>query len=330
MDFGVDTSDEVNIIVNWVRGLDQTGLRRRQLPQDFDLDGSTETVTWRLGDVVHSTPIAVSRPAEGYHFIYRDQSYGLFAARYNNRRHVIYFGANDGMLHAVNGGFYDGTQKRFCLTPDCNNETAAPALGAELWAYVPYNLLPHLKCLTQPNYEHKYFVDLKPRIFDVQIFDDDSSTTNIHPGGWGTLLVGGMRFGGARIAANTIDADNDNAPDYAADTRQFTSAYFIFDITDPEQSPVLLGELTFENSTLQTDLGFSTAMPTVIPMKTGANTSEWYLVLGSGPTAIDGTSDQQAKIVVFPLKALLESPRAALRIPAAAPTALNEAGRFVL
>jgi type IV pilus assembly protein PilY1 len=330
MDFGVDTSDEVNIIVNWVRGLDQTGLRRRQLPQDFDLDGSTETVTWRLGDVVHSTPIAVSRPAEGYHFIYRDQSYGLFAARYNNRRHVIYFGANDGMLHAVNGGFYDGTQKRFCLTPDCNNETAAPALGAELWAYVPYNLLPHLKCLTQPNYEHKYFVDLKPRIFDVQIFDDDSSTTNIHPGGWGTLLVGGMRFGGARIAANTIDADNDNAPDYAADTRQFTSAYFIFDITDPEQSPVLLGELTFENSTLQTDLGFSTAMPTVIPMKTGANTSEWYLVLGSGPTAIDGTSDQQAKIVVFPLKALLESPRAALRIPAAAPTALNEAGRFLL
>jgi len=35
-----------------------------------------ETVTWRLGDVVHSNPVAVSRLAEGHHYIYRDQSYG--------------------------------------------------------------------------------------------------------------------------------------------------------------------------------------------------------------------------------------------------------------
>ncbi len=36
LDFGVQTSDEVDTIVNWVRGLDQTGLRQRQLPTDFD------------------------------------------------------------------------------------------------------------------------------------------------------------------------------------------------------------------------------------------------------------------------------------------------------
>ena len=109
LDFGVQTSAEVDTIVNWVRGLDQTGLRQRQIPTDFDMDGTPQTLTWRLGDVVHSTPIAVSRPAEGYHYIYRDTSYGLFAAHWNKRRHVIYFGANDGMLHAVNGGFYDET-----------------------------------------------------------------------------------------------------------------------------------------------------------------------------------------------------------------------------
>ncbi len=177
LDFGVQTSDEVDSIVNWVRGLDQTGLRQRQLPTDFDMDGTPQTLTWRLGDVVHSTPIAVSRPAEGYHYIYRDSSYGRFAAHYNNRRHVIYFGANDGMLHAVNGGFYDETHKKFCLTEDCTNENTAPELGAELWAYVPYNLLPHLKCLTDPNYDHKYFVDMKPRIFDVQIFDPADDRT---------------------------------------------------------------------------------------------------------------------------------------------------------
>ncbi|UCF92652.1 MAG: hypothetical protein JSW39_00405 [Desulfobacterales bacterium] len=330
MDFGVPTSDEVNAIVNWVRGLDQSGLRQRQLPMDFDLDGTPTAVTWRLGDVVHSTPIAVSRPAEGYHFIYRDYSYGLFAARYNNRRHVIYFGGNDGMLHAVNGGFYSEPQKKFCLTEDCNDEDTAPALGAELWAYVPYNLLPHLKCLSAPDYDHKYFVDLKPRIFDVQIFDDDSATTNIHPGGWGTILVGGMRFGGARVSAHELDLADNGVENYSNDTRQFTSAYFIFDVTNPEEPPVLLGELTFKDSASHTDLGYTAAMPAVVPMKTGADTSEWYLVLGSGPTEVDGTSTQEAKVAVFPLKKLTKSPRAAFQIPASAPNASLEAGRFVL
>jgi type IV pilus assembly protein PilY1 len=327
LDFGVQNSAEVDTIVNWVRGLDQTGLRQRQIETDFDLDGTPQTVTWRLGDVVHSTPIAVSRPAEGYHFIYRDQSYGQFAAHYNKRRHVVYFGGNDGMLHAVNGGFYDETHKKFCLTEDCTNEITAPELGAELWAYVPYNLLPHLKCLTDLNYDHKYFVDMKPRIFDVQIFDD---TDPDHPGGWGTILVGGMRFGGARISAQDLDMADNGVQDYPADLRQFTSAYFIFDITNPEVKPELLGELTF-NSASHADLGFTTPMPTVVPMKTAANTSEWYLVLGSGPTALDGTSNQRAKVAVFSLKTLTTSPRAAFQIPAGTPTTSSgQAGAFPL
>ncbi len=300
-------------------------MRQRQLPTDFDLDGSTETVTWRLGDVVHSTPIAVSRPSEGYHYIYRDSSYGTFAAHYNKRRHVIYFGGNDGMLHAVNGGFYDEVDKKFCLTADCTNENSAPELGAELWAYVPYNLLPHLKCLADPNYDHKYFVDLKPRIFDVQIFSPDAD----HPGGWGTILVGGMRFGGARISAHDLDLADNGVADYPSDTRQFISAYFILDVTNPEKAPALLGEMTFDSGS-DADMGFSATMPTVVPMKTGANTSEWYLVLGSGPTAIDGTSTQAGKVAVYSLKKLTSSPRSALRIPDALPASTNDAGRFAL
>ena len=325
LDFGVETSTDVNAIVNWVRGQDQPGMRQRQLPTDFNLDGSTETVTWRLGDVVHSTPIAVSRPSEGYHYIYRDSSYGTFAAQYNKRRHVVYFGGNDGMLHAVNGGFYDEVDKKFCLTSDCTNENSAPDLGAELWAYVPYNLLPHLKCLADPDYEHKYFVDLKPRIFDVQIFSSDAD----HPEGWGTILVGGMRFGGARITAHDLDLADNGTADYPSDTRQFTSAYFILDVTNPEKAPVLLGEMTFDSAS-DADMGFSATMPTVVPMKTGANTAEWYLVLGSGPTAIDGTSTQAGKVAVFSLKKLTASPRSALRIPDTLPTSTNDAGRFVL
>ncbi|MGD9105405.1 MAG: PilC/PilY family type IV pilus protein [Desulfobacterales bacterium] len=328
LDFGLQTNVEVNEIVKWVRGLDQAGQRSREMPYDFDLDGTPTDVTWRLGDVVHSTPISVSRPSEGFHFLYRDTSYAQFVETYKNRRNVIYFGANDGMIHAINGGFYNETQKKFCLTADCQSESSAPELGAELWAYVPYNLLPHLKCLTDPAYEHKYFVDLHPRIFDVRIFDP---TDGIHTGGWGTIMVQGMRFGGAKVLAGTLDLDEDSSPDYPADIREFTSAYVILDITDPENPPTLLGEMTLTTSGAEVDLGYTTSTPTIVTMKNGADVGDtsWYLILGNGPTNVDGTSSQNAKIAVLPLSWLAGTPTA-LRIPDSTPTLGNEGGTFTL
>jgi len=322
LDFGVQTSAEVNDIVKWVRGLDQSGQRSRKVT----ISGITKT--WRLGDVVHSTPISVSRPSEGYHSLYRDSTYAEFSSQYNNRRHVIYFGANDGMLHAVNGGFYNEQENKFCLTSDCQSEGFAPELGAELWAYVPYNLLPDLQCLSQSGYEHKFLVDLRPRIFDVKIFADDT----VHPGGWGTILVAGMRFGGTRVQPSGLDLDDDLVSDYPYDNREFTSAYIVFDITDPESPPVLLGELTRTNTGTETDLGYTTVVPTVVVMKSGAS-NDWYLVMGSGPTTVDGTSDQAAKLAVYPLKYLTGQGIAAakpFRIPEAEPSSADQRGRFTL
>ncbi|MCJ7681467.1 MAG: hypothetical protein MUP70_12125, partial [Candidatus Aminicenantes bacterium] len=324
LDFGLQTTAEVNEVVKWVRGYDQAGQRSREMPFDFDLDGVPADVTWRLGDVVHSTPISVTRPSEGFHFLYRDNSYAQFLNTYKNRRNVIYFGANDGMIHAVNGGFYNETQNKFCLTADCESETSGPELGAELWAYVPYNLLPHLKCLTDPSYEHKYFVDLHPRVFDVRIFD---STDGVHTGGWGTILVQGMRFGGAKVLPGTLDLDDNGSADYPADTREFTSAYFILDITDPEGPPTLLGEITLTTGGTEVDLGYTISSPTMVTMKNGADASDtsWYLILGSGPTNVDGTSTQDAKLAVLPLNWLVGTPKT-LRIPDAIPTVGNDQG----
>jgi type IV pilus assembly protein PilY1 len=73
-----------------------------------------------------------------------------------------------------------------------------------------------------------------------------------------------------------------------------SSAFFIFDITNPESPPTLLGEISFDG------LGFTTCYPAVIPMNdkdlvTGAiNANNWYLVLGSGPAAAGGTADSTA------------------------------------
>ncbi|MBW1818598.1 MAG: hypothetical protein JRJ60_15760 [Deltaproteobacteria bacterium] len=325
LDFGVQTSAEVNGVVDWVRGLDQAGMRSRQFARDFNQDGNMTAFTWRLGDIVNSTPMAVTVPAEAYHLIYRDYSYSKLVAKYQKRRHVIYFGGNDGMLHAVNGGFYDTDQKGFCRTADCSGAAGAPALGAELWAYVPYNLLPHLQCLTDPAYEHRYFVDLRPRMFDVRIFPDDDD----HPDGWGTILVGGMRFGGGKVQAGTLDLDGDSTPDYPGDTREFTSAYFILDITNPEKPPVLLGEFTRTTTGGEVDLGYTTIICTVVPMKEG-DVTKWYLMLGTGPTEIDGTTavGDMAKLAVLPLGRFTESVPKAFRIPDAAPASPDECGVF--
>ncbi len=166
-----NANSNVGDIVDWIRGVEVSGLRSRTLNKPMINVSPDPEVVWRLGDVIHSTPTTVARPMENLHLLYQDGSYTDFVRRWANRRHVVYFGANDGMMHAVNGGFYDDESDKFCLDAACSESpTNVPDLGAELWAYVPYNLQPHLKCLTDPNYadSHKYDVDQPPRIFGAR------------------------------------------------------------------------------------------------------------------------------------------------------------------
>lgn len=268
--------------------------------------------TWRLGDIVYSSPTLVAAPAEGYDFIYNDWSYEVFYQKYLNRRQVVYVGANDGMLHAFNSGFYNSQKKGFDLNHD--GETQYP-LGMELWAYVPYNLLPHLRWLMNPEYGtdlHVPYMDLEPRAYDVRIFfESDGSTpidNNRYPNGWGTILVAGMRLGGP-----TIQADLDKDGVFNNNDRTMSSAYVIIDITDPEQPPNVLAEIAMPNQ------GFTLSHPAVMPMTTPdtkqASENEWFLVFGSGPANAQGeadpgkmatcTSDQKGRFFILDLKHLV-------------------------
>src|SRR5207247_1923618 len=80
------------------------------------------------------------------------------------------------------------------------------------------------------------------------------------------------------------------------------SSYFVLDVTNPEKDPVLLW--VFRDK----DLGLTTAAPAVLRVNslTDANTSsaneKWYVVFGTGPTHIDGSSGQTAKMFVVDLK----------------------------
>jgi len=379
-DFDAFLMEQTKREVNWIRGkdfvdsqgqpetltingVDLPGLEMRSRQIDYDNDGTDNT--WRLGDIVYSSPTVVGRPMENFHFLYNDASYSRFADKYLERRQVIYTGANDGMIHAFNGGFYNARAKAYCreVNPDydpldvttepaCLEDKTSvdqPELGAELWGYIPFNLLPHLYWLTEVGYskgQHVYFVDQKPRIFDAKIFQEESECGSssgyhdsacIHPDGWGTVMVIGMRLGGGTIAT---DVNRDDKPDYAFEAYKdsnlngqwdhgepvtvdcnnngkydpgpviesmntdcnnngvrdnilpLKSSYMVFDITDPERKPSLLGELT------PPELGFTTVYPSVIAMRDGdhdnnfgdydSNRPElgenrWFLAFGSGP-----------------------------------------------
>ncbi len=291
-------------LVNYIRGSDAVpGMRSRTVR----MDGDSQARVWRLGDIVHSSPVVVGRPGDGYDVAYRDISYTDFRNQYLYRRQVVYAGANDGMIHAFNAGFYSLGSSAFTkggTHPVTGAAVSEYDLGAELWAYVPRNLLPHLRWLGEENYPHVYYVDGEPKAYDVNIFTPDDT----HPGGWGTILVVGFRLGGGEIA---LDLDGDAADDFTS-----RSAYVVLDITDPESPPKLLAEITDPN------LGFTTGLPALVKgrmanLTTGAYDAAadaWYLAFGSGPAGTsaatrrvalaDGVSHQSARLYLFNLTTL--------------------------
>ncbi|MBV1915216.1 MAG: hypothetical protein KUG72_07510 [Pseudomonadales bacterium] len=300
-------SDDVANLVNYIRGEEgatyaaspTTGFRSRTI--DYNNDSTDEV--WRLGDIIHSSPIVVAKPNKNYHTQYNDYTYQAYINQYSERRQVLYVGANDGMLHAFNAGFWDESSSSFNTTDSTSTAVAHP-LGSELWAYVPHNLLPHLQWLADPNYAHVYYVDGAPKAHDVRIFADDST----HPGGWGTILVVGMRFGGG---PNNLDIDNDTV-----DETTTRSAYIVLDITDPESAPTLIAEITDPN------LGYTIGAPTLVKQRkagivNGWNTPDvnnWYLAFGSGPIGsqglTNGRSNQNARYYLYDLgDAALTIPR---------------------
>ena len=276
------SSTKTTDLVNYIRGDDSIS-NSRSRTIDYDSDGTDEV--WRLGDIIHSSPIMVSSPDTGYDDDYGDTTYAGFVTKYNNRRQVVYVGANDGMIHAFNGGFWDETNKKFKLKNA--SETEHP-LGSELWAYIPTNLLPHLQWLKDPDYPHVYYMDGEGFAQDVKIFPTTDTTKHIN--GWGTILVMGMRYGGGAI---DLDIDGDGAIDQTTG-----SGYVIMDITDPESAPVLLAEITAP------EFGYTTSKPVIAKNTTG----EWTLVFGSGPhgdsALTTGHSDQNARIIKVNLKTI--------------------------
>ncbi len=276
-------SNAMNLI-NFIRGDEVPGLRTRMLEVPV---GSGSYSVWKLGDPIHSTPTIVGAPKERYDLIYGDPTYNTFYLQYRSRRQVAYVGANDGMLHAFNAGYYHkgddpvtaGVIEHGWFTKNPTDNASGPKLGAELWGFVPQELLPQLQWLARTDYTHVYYVDLKPKVSDVRIFAPDAD----HPDGWGTILIGGFRMGGS--CGNCIAGSG--APPMTATIggipKTFYSAYFVLDVTNPEVDPKLLWVFT------DSGLGLTTAYPAIARMNPTSDSSidktneKWFVIFGSGP-----------------------------------------------
>jgi type IV pilus assembly protein PilY1 len=141
-------------LIAWTRGEDVAPYRDRG--------------GWKLGDIIHSTPVVIGSPAD-----FRvDEDYMSFMAANANRTKMVYVGGNDGMLHA----FYVSS-------------------GHEAWAFIPEFALPKLQEIAAPFYCHTYSVDQTSAVQDVKLH-----------GVWRTVLVCGGRQGGAGYFALDVTA----------------------------------------------------------------------------------------------------------------------------
>ena len=166
-DLGAADSTERDAIIDWVKGADI-----------FDEDGDESKTDMRAsvhGDVLHSRPAVIN---------YGGDDNDIY----------IFYGANDGVFHAVKGG----------------KETDNPTGGDELWGFVMPEHFGQLKAL----YDNSVMADItdKPYFADgsISVYRNPDLTTIDKTGSDDVILYVTMRRGGRFLYA--IDVTNPSAP----------------------------------------------------------------------------------------------------------------------
>ena len=144
----------------------------------------------RLGDIIGSQPLYISKPRR----LYKDEGYTSYRLAQKDRKPMVYVGSNDGMLHA----FYAETDLTKTITV---NSTTRLAAAREAWAFVPTAMMAEMPRLASTDYEsaHRYFVDGSPVTADIKVGNT-----------WKTIIVGGFNKGGKGYYA--LDVTNPEAP----------------------------------------------------------------------------------------------------------------------
>lgn len=211
-----DTSNEERFVAG--------GFRNRDL-KSWEKADPGDPNFWVLGDIISSDPEYVGVGSQGYESLpfgsAGQASYATYVSAHKaTRTPAIYVGANDGMLHAFN-----------------------VTNGVELFAVIPDAVFPNLANLTDPAYNHQFFVNGSPNSGDAYLNNALS-----HASGWNTVVATGLGAGGNSIIA--VDATRTDAT---------SASQFMWEYTEA-------------------DMGYTYSQPQVVRLNDG----QWAAVFGNG------------------------------------------------
>jgi hypothetical protein len=234
-----------------------------------------------IGAIIGSTPALMDAPSLDPP---PDDDYGktdaaaTFAGSHNTRRSIIFVGANDGMMHAIDA-----------------------RTGYEVWAFIPYNLLPKLRTFRdgQAVDQFDYFVDSSPKVAEVKI-----------SGAWRSLLLFGQGPGGTFYQAfdvteagmgvdpslddlgavssmlATYDTPNESIvfkwafPNYNSFDPTYTNTFTGLTDGMPGGALRLYGDMNARASYAEKTVGFTWSDPAVGPLDAGRTSTA--VIVGSG------------------------------------------------
>jgi len=182
----------------------------------------------KLGDIFHSNPLIVGRPADFAFFDSNLNNYQAFLKTYRQRRRMLFAGANDGLLHAFDIGVFN-RDASVCSTlsdgslPPCYDL----GTGVELFAFAPRGTMQIYKPLKDAagpqTKKMEWTVDGAPSAADVFIDGSHNGTPTPADRTWHTVLVGGLREGSPFQGTSSVPPKSSRG------------SYFALDITQPDE-----------------------------------------------------------------------------------------------
>ncbi len=235
-------ASEQQDVLDYLRG-DRT--KENLLPDGvLNPSGKYRTRKFLLGDIVDSEAIFIGAPDAEYDDAL-NPGYDAFKTTYAARKPLLYVGANDGMLHALDA-----------------NPVEASGGGREIFAFIPSAMyqgpnntpaLSGLRSLTNDPLDHRFFVNGKPVVKDVDFDRLSGAPTGTGTPDWRSILIGGFGKGG--------------------------KGFYALDVTNPAQ---LTTEASAATKVLwefsDEDMGYSYGLPVI----TKTRKYGWVVLLTSG------------------------------------------------
>jgi len=247
--------------------INETFALKTSVVEEIDPNTGAEVsrpIEYVLGDTFHSTPLVLGTPPSTFFFSADkfieqgdptatcesgdNKGYRCFFRKHQNRRRVLLFGSDEGMIHAVDSGNFrtSGTDPitNKSLTDEFDNGT-----GNEIFGFIPRTVMSTVRELAEAD-AHHFTVD--GGLVASDVFIDPANDGGLFPDPdereWRTVLVAGLREGGSGVYALDLTQpdhlNNSFEPDDGGDYIPSCTSNYSVNACGPIPYPAQLWEFT--------------------------------------------------------------------------------------